>query len=211
MKNPIVLFLFFTISFNVFSQEVNQRIITKDQRYKDIIEEFGNPLDGNPIMIINYIGDKTGSYLWFFNQRKAIKPSYLSAKPIDILSGIYIEDHGGIVEKITFKDYAEGLAQPEFLLDYCFVKDSDKDGSPEFYLTYFMNSDGLDAKPLKVIIYTMKPNSYTFYKSKITAYIPYQEEDKYYTEEDANFKQLPSLIRKQAQDILTKIKQKDIL
>lgn len=210
MKKTILLLLFISTSLNCFSQ-INQRLKPQDKRYKDIIEELGNPLEGKPTMIINYMGNKTGSYLWFFNERKAIKPSYLSDKPTDILSGIYIEDHGGIIEKVTFKDYAEGLSQPQFLFDYCLVKDIDNNNSPEFYLTYFMNSDGLDAKPLKVIVYTAKPNSSEFQKSKITAYIPYQEEDKYYTEEDNNFKQLPSAIRKQAFDILNQIKKKKIL
>ncbi|MEK6493126.1 hypothetical protein [Myroides odoratimimus] len=210
MNKTLLALVFLCISFNSIAQ-VNQRLKPKDQKFKDIIEELGNPLEGTPKMIINYIGDKTGSYLWFFNERKAIKPSYLSSKPTDILSGIYIEDHGGILEKIKFKDYAEGLAQPEFLYDYCIITDIDKDGKPEFYLTYFMNSDGLDAKPLKVIVYTAKANSYELYKSKVTAYIPYQEEDKYQIEEDSNFKQLPAVIKKKALSILAEVKNKNIL
>ncbi|KZE76621.1 hypothetical protein AV926_15885 [Myroides marinus] len=210
MRTLTLLLLIITNSLAAYSQ-INQRLKPKDQRYKDIIEELGNPLEGKPLMIINYMGNKTGSYLWYFNERKAIKPSYLSDKPTDILSGIYIEDHGGILEKVTFKDYAEGLSQPQFLFDYCLVKDMDNNNSPEFYLTYFMNSDGLDAKPLKVIVYTTKPNSNEFYKSKVTAYIPYQEEDKYHIEEDSNFKQLPVSIRKQALGILEQIKKKNIL
>lgn len=207
MNKNLLALAFLCISLHSIAQ-INQRLKPKDQKFKDIIEELGNPLEGTPKMIIHYMGDKTGSYIWYFNQRKAIKPSYLSGKPTDILSGIYIEDHGGIVEKITFKDYAEGLAQPDFLYDYCFVKDADKDGKPEFYLTYIMDSDGLDAKPLKVIVYSSKPKSYDLYKSKITAYFPEQESDKYYTEEDTNFKQLPPAIKKQVLDILAKIEQK---
>lgn len=43
-----------------------------------------------------------------------------------------------------------------YFINYCEVGDADKDGFPEFYLTYFGESDGLDAKPLKVIVYTKR-------------------------------------------------------
>jgi len=41
-------------------------------------------------------------------------------------------------------------------LDYCVAEDVDKNKSPEFYLTYFETSDELDAKALKIIVYSKK-------------------------------------------------------
>lgn len=88
-----------------------------------------------------------------------------------------------------------------YFINYCEVGDADKDGFPEFYLTYFGESDGLDAKPLKVIVYT-KRGQKTLSKSKITGWIPYQEEDQYREERDANFNLLPKSIRLKAEKIL---------
>lgn len=113
----------------------------------------------------------------------------------------FLEDHGGLIPQITFKDFAKDLGQPMYLINYCEVGDADKDGFPEFYLTYFGESDGLDAKPLKVIVYT-KRGQKTLSKSKITGWIPYQEEDQYHEERDANFNLLPKAIRLKAEKIL---------
>ncbi|MCE3074421.1 hypothetical protein [Chryseobacterium gwangjuense] len=42
----------------------------------------------------------------------------------------------------------------------------------------------------------------TFSKSKITGWIPFQEEDQYCEEKDANFKLLPKSIRLKAEKLL---------
>lgn len=171
---------------------------SSDKKYNEILEELGNPLTGNPVMIVKSFVPNYGSYVWYLNESKAEKPSYLTENPKDLHAGIFLEDHGGLIPKITFKDFAQGLVQPKYLINFCEIGDADKDGFPEFYLTYFEESDGLDAKPLKVIVYT-NIGEKTFSKAKITGWIPFQEEDQYREVKDENFKLLPKEIRLKAE------------
>lgn len=189
------------LSLSSFAQIRTGVYFPSDQKFNEIIEDLGNPLPGNPVMVVQSFVPNRGSYVWFLNESKAAQAAYLNDNPKDLHAGIFLEDHGGLISKITFKDFAVGLAQPIYLINYCEVGDADKDGFPEFYLTYFQESDGLDAKPLKVIVYT-NGGGKTFLKSKITGWIPFQEEDQYREERDANFKLLPKEIRRNAEKIL---------
>lgn len=203
-KNILVLIL------SIASLSVNAQIETgvyfsNDRKFVDIIEDLGNPLEGNPIMIVKTFVPKHGSYIWYLNESTAKNTAFLDDSPKDLHAGIYLEDHGGIIPVITFNDFAKGLAQPRYLINYCEIGDADNDGFPEFYLTYFEESDGLDAKPLKVMVYTKKNNK-TFLKSKITGWISFQPEDKYREEMDDNFKLLPKFIRMKAEKILKEAK-----
>ncbi|PWN65966.1 hypothetical protein [Chryseobacterium oncorhynchi] len=173
---------------------------SSDKKYNEIIEDVGNPLPGNPVMIVQSFVPNYGSYIWFLNESKSEKPAYLDESPKDLHAGIFLEDHGGLIPQITFKDFAGGLAQPKYLINFCEIGDADHNGFPEFYLTYFEESDGLDAKPLKVIVYTKSEK--IFSKAKITGWIPFQEEDQYREEKDTNFKLLPKAIRLKAEKIL---------
>ncbi|WP_240904797.1 hypothetical protein [Sphingobacterium sp. SGR-19] len=97
------------------------------------------------------------------------------------------------------------MAQPKYLINSCKIEDANQEGFPEFYLTYFEESDGLDAKPLKVIVYTRLGGD-KFSKSKITTWIPFQPEHQYREENDANFRLLPQDIRLKAERILKEAK-----
>lgn len=195
----------FVISISSFAQIRTGVYFSSDKKYNEIREELGNPLPGNPVMIVTSFVSNHGSYVWYLNESKAEKDAYLDDNPKDLHSGIFLEDHGGLIPQITFKDFAKGLAQPRYLINYCEIGDADQDGFPEFYLTYFEESDGLDAKPLKVIIYTERGEK-ILSKSKITAWIPFQEEDQYREEKDENFKSLPKAIRLKAEKIVKEAK-----
>ncbi len=189
------------LSLSSFAQIQTAAYFSSDRKFDEIIEDLGNPLPGNPVMIVQSFVPNYGSYVWFLNESKAAQPAYLDDNPKDLHAGIFLEDHGGLISKITFKDFAKGLAQPKYLINYCEVGDANIDGFPEFYLTYFEESDGLDAKPLKVIIYTNRAGK-TFSKSKITCWIPFQEGDQYQEVKDANFNLLPKQIRLKAEKLL---------
>ncbi|GEM64136.1 hypothetical protein SF1_21180 [Sphingobacterium faecium NBRC 15299] len=189
------------LSLSSFAQIQTAAYFSSDRKFDEIIEDLGNPLPGNPVMIVQSFVPNYGSYVWFLNESKAAQPAYLDDNPKDLHAGIFLEDHGGLISKITFKDFAKGLAQPKYLINYCEVDDANMDGFPEFYLTYFEESDGLDAKPLKVIVYTNRGGK-TFSKSKITCWIPFQEEDQYREVKDANFNLLPKQIRLKAEKLL---------
>ena len=188
-----------------FAQMRTGVYFSSDKKYKEIIEEVGNPLSGNPVMIVQSFVPDHGSYIWFLNESKAKNPTYLDESPKDLHAGIFLEDHGGLIPQVTFKDFAQGLAQPRYLINFCEIGDADKNGFPEFYLTYFEESDGLDAKLLKVIVYTDRGGK-TWSKSKITGWIPFQEEDQYREVKDENFKLLPKEIRLKAEKILKEAK-----
>ncbi|MDR2236761.1 MAG: hypothetical protein LBE92_11615 [Chryseobacterium sp.] len=179
---------------------------SSDKQYREIIEDVGNPLPGKAVMIVKSFVPNFGSYIWFLNESKAKNPAYLTDTPKDLHAGIFLEDHGGLIPQITFKDFAKGLGQPRYLINSCEVGDVNDDGFPEFYLTYFEESDGLDAKPLKVIVYTSTGGK-TLSKSKITAWIPFQEEDRYREVKDENFNGLPQKIKLKAEKILKEAKE----
>ncbi|SHF73773.1 hypothetical protein [Chryseobacterium vrystaatense] len=189
------------ISLSSFAQIRTGVYFSSDKKYNEIIENLGNPLAGNPVMIVTSFVPNNGSYVWYLNESKAEKEAYLDDRPKDLHAGIFLEDHGGLIPQVTFKDFAKGLSQPKYLINFCEVADADEDYFPEFYLTYFEESDGLDAKPLKVIVYT-NTGQEKLTKSKITGWIPFQEEDQYREERDANFKLLPKAIRLKAEKIL---------
>ncbi|WP_298396918.1 hypothetical protein [Flavobacterium sp.] len=114
---------------------------------------------------------------------------------------IVAHDHGGIIQKAKFQDFGNVVYWPEFDYPNCSISDENKDGIPEFYLSYFGNSDGLDAKPYKQIVYTF--NNKNIEKSKATSYYPSGNEgDKYYIENDENWKKLPISIQKKSQNLI---------
>ncbi|PRD55983.1 hypothetical protein [Sphingobacterium gobiense] len=190
-----------TIGIVSFAQIQTEVYFPADKKYTEIMEDLGNPLSGNPVMIVKTFVPNHGSYVWFLNESKAKNSAYFDNNPKDLHAGIFLEDHGGLLPQIVFKDFAVGLAQPKYLINSCEIGDANNDGFPEFYLTYFEESDGLDAKPLKVIVYTRLAGD-KFSKSKVTAWIPFQLEDQYREEKDANFRLLPQDIGRKAEKIL---------
>lgn len=119
----------------------------------------------------------------------------------NLFAYVLLEDHGGYVEKCKFQDFGNEVYWPEFQYDYCTIDDADRDGKPEFYLTYYGESDGLDAKPLKVIIYDKN-----FVKHKATAYYPAGNEgDKYRVEYTENWKKLTKAVQLKGNSILKKL------
>jgi hypothetical protein len=151
----------------------------------------------NIIKIINYGGDSVDVYGL---DNKPVRKDYVEpvSDTTKMLSAFIIkEQNNKYIKKCTFQDSGSELYYPTFEYKYCLADDVDNDGQPEFYLTYFGESDGLDAKPLKVITY------YLFEKIKATAYYPAgNEEDEYYIDYDKNWKTLPKIIQKKVNHIL---------
>jgi len=151
----------------------------------------------NIIKISNYGGDSVDVYGL---DNKPVRKDYVEpvSDTTKMLSAFIIkEQNNKYIKKCTFQDSGSELYYPTFEYKYCLADDIDNDGQPEFYLTYFGESDGLDAKPLKVITY------YHFKKAKATAYYPAgNEEDEYYIDYDKNWKTLPKIIQKKVNHIL---------
>lgn len=122
---------------------------------------------------------------------------------------ILLHDHSGIIEKVKFQDFGNVVYSPEFDYPNCSISDENKDGAPEFYLSYMGESDGLDAKPYKQIIYTLSKSNTPFVKSKATAYYPAgNPEDKYYVDFDKSWQLQNKPIQKKSLEILNKHKVK---
>ncbi len=118
---------------------------------------------------------------------------------------VLLHDHNGVIEKVKFQDFGNAVYWPEFDYPNCSISDENKDGSPEFYLSYIGLSDGLDAKPYKQIIYTIPDNSKGKYfeKSKATAFYPSGNETDVYTiEYETNWNSLPQNIKIKSKQIL---------
>ncbi len=107
--------------------------------------------------------------------------------------------------KFTFQDAGNPVYSPAFNLPYTQAADADQDGFTEYYLVYFGYSDGLDAKPLKILVYDH------FKKYKITAFYPAGNPgDKYRIAYGENWNSLPESIRRFAGGILQQIKKSGI-
>jgi hypothetical protein len=123
----------------------------------------------------------------------------------DLYAFVLVPDDGGVVTIAKFQDFGNEVYWPEFDLGNCSVSDENNDGNPEFYLSYMGESDGLDAKPYKQIVYTIPHNGTSLLKSKATAHYPAgNEDDQYIIEYDANWKALSKAIQKKSNDILSK-------
>ena len=160
------------------------------------------PDAGNVTKVINVYAPKMGYYDFIFTE-KLIKQekfggsndSYVFTQK-NLHAYVLLQDHGGYLKKAVFKDFGNEVYWPEFQYKYCLVDDADKNGIPEFYVSYFGESDGLDAKPFKVITYTYDDHN-TMFKSKATALYPAgNEEDVYTIEYDTNSNLLAKAIRK---------------
>lgn len=120
---------------------------------------------------------------------------------------VYLYDHGGFLEKVKFQDFGNVVYWPEFDYPNCFAADEDKDGKPEFYLTYIGFADGLDPTAIKQIIYIIPENSKgkSFFKARAVHYQikdPESDPEDYKDEFDTQWKKLPKVIRQKSLGIL---------
>lgn len=213
----ILLLLSVSLAANAINKPVVEYLYKKDAAYGEILDEFWG--GGRNATMVVTVGSNYGHFLWIFEKerkeeiRKISSSDSTVVKYHNIYAYILIEDHGGTLERAKFQDFGNEVYSPEFQYPYCQVDDADNNGMPEFYLTYFGSSDGLDAKPLKVIVYTAnKAVRNTFEKSKATAWYPGgNEEDVYHVEYDANWNKLPKTIQARGMKILNEIKSKNIL
>lgn len=186
-----------------------ERIYKKDtEKYREFVDNYGDAKT-NYTMIV-HADSSWGSYYWtFVKEEKQPGPYGVH----NLYAEIVLEDHGGTVPVASFKDFGNEVYWPEFLYPYCIVDDADHDGTPEFYLTYFGASDGLDAKPLKVIVYSTEHRIHARYvKNKVTAYYPAgNEDDRYHLEYDAGWKKLPKPIADRAMDLVREVKRKGVV
>ena len=125
----------------------------------------------------------------------------------DLYAFVYLYDHGGFLEKAAFQDFGNVVYSPEFDYQNCFVSDEDKDGKPEFYLTYKGFSDGLDPIPHKQLVYTIPDPSKgkRLVKAKATRFHikdPETEAEAYPDIFDAAWKQLPKKVQQRSLKIL---------
>jgi hypothetical protein len=187
-------------------KEQYEFVFTKKVRQLDRIIDYKNGES-----IYQTYDRKAGKWEYGANSRREedIRSSPTDTSVIsnhDLYAFIMLQDHGGTVEKAAFKDFGNEVYWPEFEYAFCSVSDEDRNGKPEFYLSYMGYSDGLDAKPFKQIIYTPSAEAERgFIKSKATAYYPVAEEEDragYYVAYDANWLVLPEAIRKKSRRLL---------
>jgi len=174
-------------------------------------EAFSRSQFGNTTMIIR-ADSKQGIFYFVF--KKKLKPDG-TAKIVqgdsDVLTDhnlyafVLLEDHGGLLLKARFQDFGNPVYWPQFDYTNCFVADVDDDGFPEFYLSYMGDSDGLDAKPYKQIVYynDVVDKTVAWKKAKATAYYPSgNEEDVYHVDYDDVWKAMPPKMRERSTDVL---------
>lgn len=188
----------------------------KDPAFKEVVYEYWGS-DPNVTMVVK-VASEYGHFIWIFEKerkeeiRNAGTSDALSVKYHNLYANILLEDHGGTLAVAKFQDFGNEVYTPEFQYPYCRVDDADNDGMPEFYLTYFGFGDGLDAKPLKVIVYTSSHSNRKLEKSKATAWYPAgNEEDTYHVEYDTNWAKLPRAIQLRGKKILNDIKNKKVV
>lgn len=125
----------------------------------------------------------------------------------DLYAFVYLYDHGGFLEKARFQDFGNVVYASEFDYPNCFVSDEDKDGKPEFYLTYKGFSDGMDPAQHKQLVYTLPDPSKgkSLIKARATRFHIKDAEIKteaYPDTFDAAWKQLPKKVQQRSLKIL---------
>lgn len=190
-------------------------------------DAFSRSQFGNTTMIIR-ADSKQGIFYFVF--KKKLKPDAGTAKTVkedygklwsdaipndtedsDVLTDhnlyafVLLEDHGGLLLKARFQDFGNPVYWPQFDYTNCFVADVDEDGFPEFYLSCMGDSDGLDAKPYKQIVYynDVVEKRVAWKKAKATAYYPSgNEEDVYHVDYDDVWKAMPPKMRERSADVV---------
>lgn len=201
-------------------------------RYSGTAGNFSFIFNRMQISATRYIDYKDGAVAerYDFTNRKWVveegshQHSDMKGKAIDtsimredrLYAFVLQEQPGGqSIERIQFKDFGNVVYWPDYVLDLCAIEDADKDGKPEFYLTYFGDSDGLDAKELKQIVYTMPANAQDkLVKSKATAYYPVDIGDEtdpqtYHETFDHNWKALHRAIQQKSKYLMLQYKKKN--
>jgi len=146
------------------------------------------------------IWEKGGVYTFIMSeQRAAASTPEFEAHHIFAFCGL--NDHGGLLPMFRMRDFANEVYWPKFIYEESGPADMDNDGRAEYYLVYHADSDGLDAKPVKVLVY------WNFKKYKATAYYPAgNPEDRYRIEYDAGWQKLPRPVAQKAESILAKLR-----
>lgn len=108
-----------------------------------------------------------------------------------------LNDHGGYIEKWTFKQFNLSILQGIDLENVKVeIKDIDNDGYAEYYICYYLYCDGLDADTWKMLVYNHNKKALKRY------YVTKQEEDSDKKDEPAEgWNQLPKSIRDYADKI----------
>ncbi|EPY5345331.1 hypothetical protein ACXDSS_004507 [Klebsiella quasipneumoniae] len=163
-----------------------EKPIKKEEYKGKVITDYGLKMDGE------------------WGEIKKEKEDDITYTTKNLRAYILLSDHGGYDRIQEFQDNGNAIYWPDFVYNDCFVDEADGDGNPEFYLTYFGLSDGLDSKPLKVIVYDSNQKMGDgFVKAKITAWYPAgNEDDNYRVEYNENWLSLPKTIKKRVEDIL---------
>ncbi|NRS90808.1 hypothetical protein HNQ02_003755 [Flavobacterium sp. 7E] len=197
--------------------EINyERIDPKNADFRLLNDKLDKLLvnKGQTKLILKY-NKSTENIVYFIFKEKVVSQNVYEKDTIstkNLYAYIYEKNKNELKQKIKFQDFGNELYSPIFFYDYCIIDDANKDGIIEFYLSYYGESDGLDAKPLKVIIYTQDNLISEFKKSKTTAFYPAgNENDSYYLDYDSNWKNLPESIKTKSKAILNEIKNKKII
>ncbi|WP_437919851.1 hypothetical protein [Sphingobacterium sp. LRF_L2] len=157
-----------------------------------------------------------GVFYFVFKKKILNTEDFMDSDARDVLTEhnlyafIFLEDHNGLIQKARFRDFGNPVYWPQFDYQNCTISDEDNDGLPEFYLAYFGDSDGLDAKPYLQIVYTIPlEKGKPFLKSKATAYYPAgNEEDIYEILFDENWEKLTPQVKAKSKGILDRHREK---
>ncbi|MFC0178544.1 hypothetical protein [Thorsellia kenyensis] len=194
---------------NKFNQE---GIVKKIIRSESQLGKYYFIFVEKPIKKTIYSGTLTTTY-GLNNEGRWGEIDYIEEDPTEIvvknLRAYIMSAHpDGFVQIQKFQDDGSDIYSPEFFYHDSFIEDADDDGNPEFYLTYFADSDGLDDKPLKVIVYDSNQKvGDSFLKAKATAFYPAgNEESIYRVRYDQFWMSLPNKVQLRANDIIMKYK-----
>lgn len=142
---------------------------------------------------------------WSYSDVKGMPKDTVIISTHDLYCFIYRHEATAIAEVARFQDFGNVVYWPEFDYPQCTISDEDKNGVPEFYLSYMGYSDGLDAQPYKQIVYTGATGAAILTKAKATAYYPNgNEDDHFHIEYDTSWKQLPQAVKTRSRRLIDK-------
>lgn len=179
-----------------------------DMVFKKNIHQLRRMIDFEDKSVSEWYNFKTKAWeheegSWSYSDVKGAPKDTVLMSRHDLYCFIYRHEASGLKEVARFQDFGNEVYWPEFDYPQCSISDEDRNGAPEFYLSYMGYSDGLDAQPYKQIVYTGPAAATTLTKAKATAYYPNgNESDRFHIEYDATWKQLPQAIKTRSRRLI---------
>lgn len=189
----LVLLLFSFVYMPIYAHAIGESY--SSQKF---IEIYGTDQIDGKIEKVIHLENKKGNFFMVLSKKivtiQQAEVDHIYAYGFNVVNGV-------LKEEWRFKDFGNPIYWPRFYLNDSGILDGEADDVPKYVIAYFGSSDGLDAKPLKIITYIEGV------KYKATALYPAGNEgDVYHIIYDQNWKKMPKSMQIYVSNLFRKLK-----